>query len=135
VGLQRKQIIGHTSTELGIFSAEQRNLFIDAIGKQGFAKNIPVEVNIKNQEVLHYLFSIYPIKMGKESFFLSSATDSNHQPITKKFHDDKFFKITLKDHKFVKEKLKQYHLSPRQQEIARAGLAKLDRCISEEVAL
>ena len=118
-GLQRKQIIGHTSTELGIFSAEQRNLFIDAIGKQGFAKNIPVEVNIKNQEVLHYLFSIYPIKMGKESFFLSSATDvSNHQPITKKFHDDKFFKITLKDHKFVKEKLKQYRLSPRQQEIA-----------------
>ena len=119
MGLPRKQIIGHTSIELGFFSSEQRKLLIDDIKKQGFAKNVPAEINIKNQLVLHMLFKVYPIKMGKETFFLFSATDvSNHKSTTGKLLDDKFFKITLPDDKFVKEKLKQYKLTPRQQEIA-----------------
>ena len=117
--LPRKKVIGHTSTELGFFSEEQRKLLIDEIREQGFAKNIPAEINIKNQLVLHMLFKAYPIKMGKKSFFLFSATDvSNHKSTTGKLFDDKFFKITLPDDKFVKERLKQYKLTPRQLEIA-----------------
>jgi PAS domain S-box-containing protein len=117
--LQRKQIIGHKSTELGFFSAEQRKLFIDEIREQGFAKNMPAKINIKNQGVVHMLFNVYPIKMGGETFFLSVISDvSNHQPIIEKFRDDKFIKITMQDYKFVNGKLKQYPLTPRQQEIA-----------------
>jgi PAS domain S-box-containing protein len=124
MGLPRKKIIGRKSLELGHISAEQRYLYIDEIKKQGFAKNIPLELNIKNHGVLHMLFSVYPIKMGGESFFLSTATDvSNHQPTIKKFHDDKFFKLTLQDYKYVKGKLKQFHLTPRQQEIAMLSAA------------
>jgi DNA-binding NarL/FixJ family response regulator len=57
--------------------------------------------------------------MGEETFFIVCATDvANHKSTIGELSDDKLFKITLKDDKFVKEKLKQYQLSPRQQEIA-----------------
>ena len=47
------------------------------------------------------------------------ATDiANHKSTIGEVSDDKLFKITLKDDKFIKEKLKHYPLSPRQQEIA-----------------
>jgi PAS domain S-box-containing protein len=118
MGLKREDIIGRKSSELGHFPTDQRHLFVDAIKKQGFAKDIPLELNIENNGVLHMLFNVYPIKMGKETFFLSFASDiSNREPTMKKFHDDRFFKMTLQDHKFIKGKLKQYPLTPRQQEI------------------
>jgi len=119
MGLPRKKVIGHTSIELGFISAERRKLVIDEIKKQGFAKNIPSKVNINNQVVLFLLFRAFPIKMGKETFFILYATDvANHKSTIGELSDDKLYKITLKDDKFVKEKLKQYQLSPRQQEIA-----------------
>jgi PAS domain S-box-containing protein len=119
MGLPRKQVIGHTSTELGFFSLEKIKLFLDDVRKHGFAKNIPVELNMKNQVVLHMLFRAFPIKMGKETFFMFTATDiSNNKSTIGKLRDDNFFKITRQDDKFVKEKLKQYILTPRQKEIA-----------------
>jgi PAS domain S-box-containing protein len=119
MGLPRKKVIGHTSMELGFFSAENRKLLIDDIKKQGFANNIPGQVNINNKMVLNLLFRVYPIKMGKETFFVVCATDViNHKSTIGEINDDKLFKIALKDDKFIKEKLKQYKLSPRQQEIA-----------------
>jgi PAS domain S-box-containing protein len=119
MGLTRKQIIGHTSIELGFFTPQLRKLLIDDIKKQGFAKNIPGRIIIKNQVSIDLLFRAFPIKMGKETFFLICATDiANHKSTIGELCDDKLFKITLKDDHFVKEKLKQYPLSPRQQEIA-----------------
>jgi len=119
MGLPRKQIIGHTSIELGFFSQELRKLLIDDIRKQGFAKNIPGKIIVKNQVGIYLLFRAFPIKMGKETFFMVCATDvANHKSAIGNLNDDKLFKITLKDNNFVKEKLKQYQLSPRQQEIA-----------------
>ena len=119
MGLPRKQIIGHTSIELGFFSPELRKLLIADIKKQGFAKNIPGRIIIKNRVGIYLLFRAFPIKMGKETFFVVCATDvANHKSAIGELSDDKLFKITLKDDKFVKEKLKHYKLSPRQQEIA-----------------
>jgi PAS domain S-box-containing protein len=119
MGLSRNQIIGHTSIELGFFSPELRKLLIDDIEKQGFAKNIPGRIIIKNQVCIDLLFRAFPIEMGEETFFIVCATDvANHKSTIGELSDDKLFKITLKDDKFVKEKLKQYQLSPRQQEIA-----------------
>jgi len=119
MGLPRKKVIGHTSMELGFISPELRKLVIDEIKKQGFAKNLPSKVNINNQVVLKLLFRVYPIKMGKETFFMLYATDVvNHKSTMGEFSDNKLYKITLKDDKFIKEKLKTYQLTPRQQEIA-----------------
>lgn len=122
--LKRKNIIGRTPLELGLITKEQRQLHIDEIRKHGFARNIPLEVNVKNQGVLHFLCSIYPFKMGRDSFFFTIATDfSNIHSEIKNFRDDKFFKITLKDYKYVKAKLKHYKLTPRQHEITLLSLA------------
>jgi DNA-binding CsgD family transcriptional regulator len=119
MGLPRKKVIGHTSIELGFISAELRKLLIDDIKKQGFAKNIPGKVTLNHQVVIKLLFKINPIKMGKETFFMICATGiANHKSCIGKLSDDKLYKITLNDDKFVKEKLKQYQLTPRKQEIA-----------------
>jgi PAS domain S-box-containing protein len=119
VGLKREEIIGRKSSDLGHYPTEKRHLFIDAIKEQGFAKNIPLDLNIKNQGILHMLMMVYPVKMGKDSFFLSVATDvSNDHPFIKKMSDNKFVELTIQDYKFIKAKLKQYRLTPRQQEIA-----------------
>jgi DNA-binding CsgD family transcriptional regulator len=119
MGLPRKQVIGYTSMELGFFEAETRKLLIDEIREQGFAKNIPGKVNINNQVALHMLFKVHPIKIRKETFFIITATSvSNHISTIGNLCNDKFVKITLKDDMFIREKLKQYKLSPRQQEIA-----------------
>ena len=118
MGMPRYKIIGRKSADLGHFPEEQRHLFINAIKEQGFAKNIPLELNVKDG-IVHMLFSVFPIKMGKELFFLSAATDISETPLAKeKFQDDKFFKITIQDYKYVKGKLKRYDLTKRQQEIA-----------------
>ena len=103
MGLPRKKVIGHTSMELGFFSAEHRKLLIDDIKKQGFAHNIPGQVKINNQMVLNLLFRVYPIKMGKEKFFMICATGIvNHKSTIGELSDDKLFKITHKDDKFLK---------------------------------
>jgi len=119
MGLPRKKVIGHTSIELGFISAELRKSLIDDIKKQGFATNIPGKVTINNKVVLNVLFKIHPIKMGKKTFFMICATGvANHKSTMGKLSNDKLYKITLNDDKFVKEKLKQYQLSPRKQEVA-----------------
>lgn len=119
MGLPREKIIGRTSSELGHTPLEKRRLFIDAIKEHGFAKNIPLELNIGNKGILHMLYSVYPIKIGRKSYFLSVATDvSNNHPGMKESHIDKFYKTASHDYKFVKEKLKQFKLTARRQEIA-----------------
>jgi DNA-binding CsgD family transcriptional regulator len=123
MGLKREKIIGRKSSILGHFPEEQRHLFVDAIEKQGFAKGIPLELKVNEQEVLHILFDVFPIKIGKDKFFLSAANEiSNHRPNIKKFEDDKFIQLSVKDTKFVKAELKHYKLTSRQQEIALLSL-------------
>jgi DNA-binding CsgD family transcriptional regulator len=119
MGLPRKKIIGRTSIELGFFSADLRKSLIHDIKNQGFANNIPGKININNKLGIYLLFRAFAIKIGKETFFVVIATDvANHKSSIGELSDDKIFKITRKDDKFIKEKLKHYQLTPRQQEIA-----------------
>jgi PAS domain S-box-containing protein len=118
-GMRRKDIIGRKPFDLGHFTKEQRHLYVEEMKKQGFAKNIPLEVHVRNQGVIQMLFNVYQVKMGKDSFLLSVATDvSNNKPALKKLHIAKFFKVSTHDLRFIKGKLKHYRLTPRQQEIA-----------------
>jgi len=118
-GLKRKDMIGRRASELGYFDLEQRHLLVDELNKQGFARNILLELNIKNQEVLQILYGVYPVKMGKKEFLFCYAHNiSNHKPTITKFQDDKFYKITFMNDQFVKGKLKPYPLTPRKEEVA-----------------
>ena len=119
MGLTRKDVIGHTSTELGLLKKEKRLLFVDKIRKQNFAVNVPIDACIKNQGIIHMLFSVFHFKMGRESFFFWLANDiSNNNVDIKNFRNDKFIKITRQNHKSIVEKIKHYSLTSRQQEIA-----------------
>ncbi|HOU52186.1 MAG TPA: PAS domain-containing protein [Smithella sp.] len=41
-GFKRQQIIGRTSTELGVYPVEKRNLLLKEIKQNGFARNVMV---------------------------------------------------------------------------------------------
>lgn len=119
MGLKREEIIGKKSSVLGHFPEEKRHMFLDQIKKQGFATNIPLELKIKNEGILKMFFGVYPIKIGKDEFYLSFAHYvSNNKPVMKKFNDDKFHKMTFLDYKHIKSILAQYNLTPRQREIS-----------------
>ena len=138
MGLQRKEIIGSKSTDLGYVSKAQRKLFIDAVKEHGFAKHMPLELKV-DDKILYLLFDVFPIKVEKDYFFLCCASDvCNHRPDMKKFEGDKFIKLTNKNVNFIKGKLRNYKLTPRQQEIVLlsiTGLSNLELaerlCIAE----
>jgi PAS domain S-box-containing protein len=118
-GLKRKDMIGRKASELGYFPKEQRHLLAYELKKQGFARNILLELNIKNQGVLQILYGVYPVTMGRKEFLLCYAhAISNHKPTMAKFQDDKFYKITFMNDKFVQGILKPFKLTPRKEEVA-----------------
>jgi len=69
MGMKREDIIGRKSTELGMMTKEQRQLFIDEIKKEGFARNIPLEVKIDDQ-VVQVLLAAYLFRRGNEDLLL-----------------------------------------------------------------
>lgn len=114
MGFSRIKLIGCKSTEVGHMPLAKRQMIIEEIKAKGYAKNIELESRPQKNEVQYLLFNVFPMKLGKESFFLSVVTD-----ISKSKHkDDVLFKLRLPDTARVKEKLKQYKLCPRQQEVA-----------------
>ncbi|MGA9109650.1 MAG: LuxR C-terminal-related transcriptional regulator [Smithella sp.] len=118
-GLKRKDMIGRRASELGYFPVEQRRLLVDELKKYGFARNILLELNIKNQEVLQILYGVFPVKMGKKEFVFCFAHDiCNHKSTMTQFQDDKFYKITFMNDQFVKGMLKPFKLTPRKEEVA-----------------
>lgn len=137
MGLKRNNVIGHKPSELGHIAKEKRDSYLEKIRKKGFAKNIPLEVNIKNWGIIHMLFSVYPVNIGKDSFILSFVTDvDENSSVNKKLYNDKFLRITRQDYGFVKGKLKQYKLTPRQREIALLSLAgSSDEEIAEKLRI
>jgi len=99
---------------------------------------MPLELKV-DDKILYLLFDVFPIKVEKNCFFLCCASDvSNHRPDMKKLVGDNFIKLTKKDVHFIRGKLRNYKLTPRQKEIVLlsiTGLSNLEiaerLCISE----
>jgi len=136
VGLKREDIIGRTTIEVGVITKEQRQLLIDEIKKDGFSRNIPIKLKFKNQ-VIQALFAAYKFKQGNEDFlfgFLYSIP--NCQPHIKSSKRDLFYKLALLDLKYIKERLKQYNLTPRQKELTvLSAEGKSNRDIAKELCI
>lgn len=114
MGFPRKKLIGCKSTEVGHMPLAKRQMIIEEIKAKGYAKNIELESRPQKNEVLYLLFNVFPMKLGKESFFLSVVTD-----ISKSKHKkDVLFRLRRTDTERVKEKLNQYKLCQRQKEVA-----------------
>ena len=134
VGMKREEIIGRKSTELGIMTEEQRRLLIDEIKKDGFVRNIPLKFKIDDQ-VVNILCAINKFKHGKEDllfcFMYSIPKHISHINSSK---SDLFYKLALLDYKYIKDRLKQYKLTPRQKEITLLTAAgKSNRDIAKEL--
>ncbi len=95
-GLTREDVIGKTSTELGIFNPpEQRLKIIDALKTSGSAKNIEVTVTTKNGKLVHGLFSADILRFDEGDFILSALMDiSERKRIEAKLRasEEKFLK-------------------------------------------
>jgi len=111
----REELIGCKSTETGHMPLETRQKIIEEIKAKGFAKSIELEARITKIEVLYLLFNVFPMKRGKNSFFLSVVTDISK---SKHKNNDVIFRLRLSDTDRIKEKLKQMKFSPRQHEAA-----------------
>ena len=119
IGLQRKDIIGRKVSDFGIFPENRRHLFIDQIKKYGVASNIPLNFDLGNRGVLKQFFGVYPIKKGRKEFFLSFAHASFISlPKSNAVENDQLRNYSFLDYQNFKSRLAQFHLTPRQQEIA-----------------
>jgi PAS domain S-box-containing protein len=93
MGLRRQDMIGHTSVEIGPVTVEQRLALFNEIKEKGYAKNIELEVIVKNNEVRYGLFNVSPIKMGKDALWMTVVTDiSESRLVTEARQDDILFK-------------------------------------------
>ncbi|HUN55657.1 MAG TPA: PAS and helix-turn-helix domain-containing protein [Smithella sp.] len=118
-GLKRKDMIGQRASDLGYFPAEQRRILVDELKKHGYARNILLELNLKNQESIRILYGAYPVEMGKKKYLHCFAHNiSNHKPAITRFQGDKFYEITFINDKYVKVLLQPFKLTPRKEEVA-----------------
>jgi len=134
--LKREDVIGRKSTELGMMTKEQRQLFINEIREEGFARNIPIKIKI-NEQAVSVLLAAYHFKRGREDLlFCVMYSIGTYKPPTKNAQNDLFHKIALLDKKYIKSKLKQYPLTSRQQEIAMLSVAgRANRDIAKELCI
>jgi PAS domain S-box-containing protein len=76
LGFSKKEIIGKTSHELGIFANyEQRNNIKRNISKTGTIHNYEIDIIAKNGETRHGLFSIDIIELADGPYFLTVMND------------------------------------------------------------
>ncbi|PKN19031.1 MAG: hypothetical protein CVU71_09635 [Deltaproteobacteria bacterium HGW-Deltaproteobacteria-6] len=73
--LERLEMIGKTSTEIGYITAEQRTLFLEEYHRNGFVKNLELRMRVKDGELRQGLFNSSKISIGGEDFFLTMVTD------------------------------------------------------------
>ena len=118
VGKKREDIIGRKSTELGIMTEKERQLLVDEINKDGFVRNIPLKFKVDDQ-VVDVLCAINKFKHGKEDLlFCFMYSIPKHIPHIESSKSDLFYRLALLDLKYIKDRLKQYPLTPKQKEIA-----------------
>ncbi len=75
-GYRKEEVIGTTAARLGILDNDsQRDLFMNDVRKQGFARNIEIDLHTSNRELRHGLISADYIDFGKEKYLLITMID------------------------------------------------------------
>jgi PAS domain S-box-containing protein len=75
IGVKKDEVIGKSSTELGLITEEQRSIIVSELSKKGKVDNHEVLVKTKNGNFIHGLFNIVMMSLGKEKYFLTVMTD------------------------------------------------------------
>jgi PAS domain S-box-containing protein len=75
MGLQREELIGKTSTDIGYITVDERALFLDEYHRKGSVENLELQIRVKGGELRQGLFNASKITIGGEDFFLTMVTD------------------------------------------------------------
>jgi len=73
--LGREQVIGHTSTDLEMWSPEERRRIIEKQIESGGMHNFPLQARLRSGRLLHLLFSSKPMNVNGESCHLTTMID------------------------------------------------------------
>jgi PAS domain S-box-containing protein len=90
-GLQPQELIGKTSVESGITTYKERLNLLNEINKNGYAKNFPVNVVAKDNEIRCLLLNTKPMKIKKNKYTLTICTDISLFSMNKKNKRDSVF--------------------------------------------
>jgi len=71
----REQLIGHTSVEAGVWTADQRQTVMDLIRAQGEVHNLELEIRRKDNRACHILSAAEPVVIGEKRCLIVSMQD------------------------------------------------------------
>ncbi len=74
-GYSREELIGRTSVELGLIDEASRAKMIEATEKQGFVRNVEIQIHTKSKRVAEVLTSVEHIEVGGYPCMLSVNYD------------------------------------------------------------
>ncbi len=76
-GYSREEVIGRTSSELGVWQPyEQRDALLETLKQEGSAKNVRATMKAKDGNLIECLVSMSPLEAMGEDYLLFSALDN-----------------------------------------------------------
>jgi PAS domain S-box-containing protein len=75
MGYKREEIIGHTSTEIGFLTKEQRSILLNEMNRKSRFENFELQAKTKSGELKYGLFNSNRISFGGEDYLLTVVTD------------------------------------------------------------
>ena len=75
IGLDRREVIGNTSTGIGFITPEQRQIVLNELGQKGSVENLELQMRTKGGELRYGLFNSVKISLPGEDHLLTVVTD------------------------------------------------------------
>jgi len=75
MGRKRDEVVGHTSTEIGLITEDQRSSFFAELNRKGRVENHEMKVKTKGGEMRHGLFNAVMMSLHNEQYLLTVMTD------------------------------------------------------------
>lgn len=75
IGYSRQECIGKTSLDLKLVDQDLRQKIMKPLIKNGFVKNVEIEITRKNGERIPVLYSTEKVTIGDKEYFLSAIVD------------------------------------------------------------
>jgi PAS domain S-box-containing protein len=98
LGYDKTEVIGKTALDLGIITADERKIILDAIEKDGFYKNLELPIKTKSGEIRIGAHFGQPIKIGDNNYLfqtINDITDRKRAEEELKYSEEKYLKTFL----------------------------------------